>query len=136
MILFCYCLFLGLKFSRSNGDVDCWQSYRYLVRVLLWWIVLNFVFPKLWAVIFCISLCLAMLYVKFCHRLWGIRWMKKDCSSLEKWQVTVCSGAIKQSDVISGMIEVSENNRVCQKTNSAYSIKQSRKMSLLGGFNL
>ena len=62
--------------------------------------------------------------------------MKQEGSSLEKWQVTVWSGAVKQSDVISGMIEVSENNGVCQKPNSAYSTKQSRKISLLRGFSL
>ena len=40
--------------------------------------------------------------------------MKQEGSSLEKWQVTVWSGAVKQSDVISGMIEVSENNGVME----------------------
>lgn len=46
----------------------------------------------------------------------------------------VWSDAIKQSDVISGMIEVSGYSGACQKTNPTYSKKQSRKMSLLQGF--
>lgn len=53
--------------------------------------------------------------------------MKKEDYSLEQWQGAVWSDAIKQSDVVSGMIEVNEHRGVCQKPNSVCLINKAER---------
>lgn len=68
---------------------------RHLVRVLFWWLVLNFV-SKIFAAIFYILVCLeSTLCVKLCSSLWGRRWLEKRVPAL-CWQC----GALGSLEVV------------------------------------